>query len=52
MKKTYIQPAIIQVALTSMPLMDIVSAENAGGNKGTFNGGQLSRQSRWNDDED
>lgn len=50
MKKTYIQPAIIQVALTSMPLMQETS--NLGGNKGTFNGGQLSRQSRWNDDED
>jgi len=49
MKKTYIQPATIQVALKGRALMQEIS--NAGGSKGTYSGGQLSRQSMW-DDED
>lgn len=52
MKKTYIKPATIQVALKGRPLM-AGSTKDVGGSKGVYSGsGQLSRQSMWDDDEE
>lgn len=51
MKKTYIKPAAIELALELWPLMQEIS--NLGGNQGTYTGGQLSRpSSMWDDDEE
>ncbi|MBQ7510769.1 MAG: hypothetical protein IJT53_07695 [Prevotella sp.] len=56
MKKQYINPAVSIVKVEAQAHMLFGSATgegtiNGGGSKGTYSGGQLSRESGW-DDED
>ena len=53
MKKKYLQPTTQQVIVLGRIAMLAGSTENAGGSKGTYEGGQLSRQgyNAWDDDE-
>ena len=52
MKKTYLKPETALVMLKGACVMNNASTESAGGDQGTYNGNQLSRDcSDW-DDED
>ena len=57
MKKNYIKPRTTTVTVMSQSLLNITSNPdgtlNAGGNKGPYTGGQLSRRggSDWEDEE-
>lgn len=52
MKKTYLKPTTIQVAIKCRTSMLNASEFNGGGDKGVYTGGQLSRRrGLWDDDE-